>query len=1351
MRVVDMKRKEPHVSVGTNIEPKGARHSSMPMRVSAVSTRKPQYAKTDRLTTDVRVQTARGERILRAQIDSAADANLIGATVAKELGLTYQYTAGATAEAFNGSKIYVYGECEIEIAFIGEDKPPPTKHHFVVVDMPEYDMMLGHPWLAAENPQVDNWAEGKWRARYKPKAIEIVDTTTFKETIKNAKAYALLPTMTTRVLNIRATRTTPPAKLEIPTEYMEWAEVFSEAKADELPNPEQGAWEHAIDTDEGKQPPYGPVYNLSETELVILREYIEENLKKRWIRRSTSPAGAPIFFVPKQDGTLRLCVDYRGLNDITIKNRHPLPLISETLDRMRGARIFTKLDLRNAYHRVRIKRGHEWKTAFRTRYGHFEYLVMPFGLANAPATFQALMNETLAGLLDTICVVYLDDILVFSKNPAEHKRHVGMVLERLRAHGLYAKLSKCEFNVAEVDFLGYVISANGVAMEKDRITSISEWPEPASVKEVQVFLGFANFYRRFIEGYSRIVHPITNLLKTTQNATKPGGFKWTQECQEAFDNLKRTFTTAPILVHFDPEKPIRVETDASGFAIAGILSQPKEWPTADGATPEWHPVAFYSRKMDKAELNYETHDQELLAIIKSFEQWRHYLEGSRHPVTVMTDHNNLKYFMTTSTLTRRQARWAQVLSAYDFVITYRPGRTNPADGPSRRPDYQANVGEENLMLPTLQQKLKEAVKKGNATCAAATIRQLRMSKRTLALLKEADEYLAWAENPKDPEFLADVKRDGAGEPHVAPPNRKPEGEGNGEPQTAPPPRGKEEKGTGEPQEMAPPTDDKEETTAAVTEADIDETVSLRPLPVEEGEEATQWFPRAAIQNATSGETTWAPTTEALLDLLKEAQKNDPLAIEVRNKIHGNQDPNENWSVDGHDVIRYQGAAYIPPITHLRQRVLELCHDAMTAGHLGQKKTLELVKRKYYWPKMAETVSKYVASCDVCQRSKAKRHSPYGEMQPLPKPERMFESITMDFITGLPPSMDPVTGTVYDMILVIVDRYSKVAQYIPCRKDDDADNLAKIFTARWFKDGGLPRSIVTDRGSVFTSQFWAALCYHLDIKRRLSTAYHPQTDGQTERQNQTLETYLRTYINHHQDDWVHLLPLAEFAYNNAHHDAIGTTPNRVRYGQDLEDRQGIVKDFPQGEVPAAKDRATMMAKIRKEMEEHWEAAKEKQAKYYNKKHTPLQLNEGEYVMLSSKNLATNQPSKKLGPKLVGPFEVIEKVGKQAYRLRLPKQYQSIHNVFHISLLEPYQRRDGTEPPPPPEVVEGEERYVVEKILDHRVRWNREEYLVKWEGYSQADNMWLKASDFTSDELTKEYHEKNGNKRRCTTSK
>lgn len=395
----------------------------------------------------------------------------------------------------------------------------------------------------------------------------------------------------------------------------------------------------------------------------MLKDYIDENLSKGFIRQSSSPAGAPVLFVKKKDGSLRLCVDYRGLNSVTIKDRAPLPLIKETFDCIRGSTIFTCLDLRGAYNLLRIAAGEEWKTAFRTRYGLFEYCVMPFGLCNAPASFQTMINDTLRPFLDHFVVVYLDDICIYSKNEEEHVRHVTQVLETLAQHDLYVKAEKCIWHAKEVPFLGFLISDKGITMDPAKITSITAWPEPKSQHDLQVFLGFANFYRNQIGFYSKGAKQLYALLK------KDVPFKWTPAESDAFRKLKQCFVDAPIRRHFDPDKPTFLETDASDGAIGGILSQVGE----DGLL---HPCAYHSRTLQPAKLNYEIYDKELLAIVDCFKEWRIYLQGAKHKTTVWTDHKNLVYFTTTKNLNQRQTRWAQTLAEYDFVVIYRAGKAN---------------------------------------------------------------------------------------------------------------------------------------------------------------------------------------------------------------------------------------------------------------------------------------------------------------------------------------------------------------------------------------------------------------------------------------------------------------------------------------------------------------------------------------------------------------------------------------------------------------------------------------------------------------------------------------------------
>lgn len=480
---------------------------------------------------------------------------------------------------------------------------------------------------------------------------------------------------------------------KVPPEYHDLLRVFSREDSDRLPV--RRPYDHRIELEKGKQPSFGPLYGMSLNELKVLRKYLEDQLAKGFIRASSSPAASPVIFVKKPGGGLRFCVDYRALNAITIKNRYPVPLIQETLSRLSKAKFYTKLDIIAAFNKLRIAEGDEWKTAFRTRYGLFEYLVMPFGLANAPSTFQHYVNDVLRPYLDVFCTAYIDDILIYSNNLREHKEHVRLVLKALELAGLQLDVDKSEFHKTEVTYLGYVISTDGIKMDPAKVQAILDWETPKNVKDVRAFLGFANFYRRFIDNFSNTVSPMIELTK--KNAT----FRFSEACQQAFDQLKQAFTTAPILRHFDPDLPIVVEADSSDYVTAGVLSQ-------RGPDGVLRPVAYFSKRMNPAEGNYEIYDKELLAIVRCFEQWRPELEGASFPIDVLSDHKNLQYFTTTKQLSHRQARWSEYLSRFQFSITYRPGKQGEKpDALTRRSqdlpaqEEARNARQQTLLRPEL--------------------------------------------------------------------------------------------------------------------------------------------------------------------------------------------------------------------------------------------------------------------------------------------------------------------------------------------------------------------------------------------------------------------------------------------------------------------------------------------------------------------------------------------------------------------------------------------------------------------------------------------------------------------------
>jgi hypothetical protein len=385
----------------------------------------------------------------------------------------------------------------------------------------------------------------------------------------------------------------------------------------------------SIPLEPGARPVFRPMFRYSPLELEEIKRQVNELLSKGLIEPSSSPFGAPVLFVRKKDGTLRMCIDYRALNKVTVKNKYPLPRIDDLLDRLHGARMFSSLDLMSGYHQIRITADDVPKTAFRTPFGHYQFLVLPFGLTNAPAIFQSTMNDMLREYINRFVVVYLDDVLIFSRTPNEHREHLRLVLDKLREHRFYAKLSKCEFFKPQVHFLGHVISSEGVQVDPKKTAAVQEWPVPTGddrLHQLRAFLGLTNYFRKFIQGYASMVAPLTALLSTKTQ------WVWGAREQAAFDAVKQALLQPPVLTLPDFSKPFEVICDASGTGLGAVLLQDEK------------PIAFESRKLSDAEQRYHTTEQELLAVVHALKTWRCYLEGSRF--TVVTDHHPNTFFST---------------------------------------------------------------------------------------------------------------------------------------------------------------------------------------------------------------------------------------------------------------------------------------------------------------------------------------------------------------------------------------------------------------------------------------------------------------------------------------------------------------------------------------------------------------------------------------------------------------------------------------------------------------------------------------------------------------------------------
>lgn len=542
-----------------------------------------------------------------------------------------------------------------------------------------YPIILGMDWLERHNPAID-WVE---KTIHFPDALEL-------ELPLDETAPLLLSDMEVASMDKLSTTVYPfmspdlcGSSTGLPTSLLErFHSLFVDDPSHPLPP--HSMFDFPIDLQPDFTPATGKIYSLSIPERTALRTYIDDALAKGQIRPSRSPYAAPCFFVKKKDGSLRPVQDYRALNAGTVKMRHPLPLIADLFHSLRGARVFTTLDLRGAYNLLRIRPGDEWKTAFVCPIGQFEYTVLPFGLANAPSHFQWVMSTILRPLLGKTVQVYLDDIIIYSQDPDDHMQHVAEVLEILLEYNLLCKSEKCLYKQPSLQFLGHIISETGVSMDPAKVSSVWDWPIPACVKDLQRFLGFTNYYRRFIASYSSITSALTSLLK------KDVSFEWGPAQDDAFTALKQAFQKDVLLHHVDESLEFWVEVDASDYAIGAVLSQ-----TIHGSR---QPIAFFSRQMQPAERNYAIHDRELLAIVAALSEWRHFLQGSTVPFVVLTDHRSLEYFMSTKQLTRRQARWYLFLSEFNFVLQYRKGSDNiPADSLSRRHDYVPTEESQNIL------------------------------------------------------------------------------------------------------------------------------------------------------------------------------------------------------------------------------------------------------------------------------------------------------------------------------------------------------------------------------------------------------------------------------------------------------------------------------------------------------------------------------------------------------------------------------------------------------------------------------------------------------------------------------
>ena len=910
----------------------------------------------------------------------------------------------------------------------------------------------------------------------------------------------------------------------------EFPDVFPAALPKGLP-PKRSA-DHKIEVDPSAKTPRRPAYRMAPAELTELRSQLKEYVENGWIRPSRSPYAAGVTFARKKDGSLRLCIDYRALNAITKKNSYPLPRIDDLIDRLNGSKVFSKIDLRSGYHQIRVAPADVEKTAFITRYGTFEFLVMPFGLCNAPATFQTLMNEVLAEHIDRFVTAYLDDILIFSASMSDHLIHIRSVLSKLRENRLCAKLSKCTFAATSVEFCGFIISAEGVSTDPAKIDLVKNWPAPTNVKELRSFLGLCGFYHKFVPRYADIASPLTSLFK------KNAAWVWSPDRSSAFEQLKSLLSSAPCLAIPDPAKDYFLDVDASDSAVGACLSQR----SSAAADSPLRPVYFFSRVLRGAECRYPVREKELLAVVSALKAWRHVVFGLS--VTVRSDHKSLQYLRSLKDLTPRLSRWLSFIEEFNIEIRYVPGPQNAAaDALSRLPlcDHPASL----------------------------------FSISVLSLDDDAVWKSAYNTDPALSQVFGDLS-------------------------------------------------------------------------------AGKYIGDLSL---------------------------------IRSRI-----------VDGSKIV-------VP--ASLTSAVIEKYHCSRFLGHRGVEKTYSALCRRFVFPKMKPLVADFVRSCISCQT--VKPSSPTNvDAHPLQVPSHRWLSVSMDWITDLP------LCDGFDAILTVTDRFSKMVHLIPTAASHGAEMTAKLFFRDIVRLHGIPAEIVSDRDPRFTSNFWSALCIYLDIHQAMSTAFHPQTNGQAERTNRSVMEILRSLPVEISASWPDALPFIEISINSAVSSATNFTPFFLNYGFD----PAFICDLP--EVSFAVSHEPLSSFVAR-IETVCKAAVDNiLAPRPLAIHNPNPLfRVGDLVLLSTKNLRSRD--KKFGPRFIGPFTISASLANDAYRLDLPSALK-VHNVFHAALLKKFHGK----PPKSADVVLRDIDpscvrfdFVIDK---HRFSKGAVELLVRFVGDDPSSGRW-----------------------------
>lgn len=928
--------------------------------------------------------------------------------------------------------------------------------------------------------------------------------------------------------------------------------------------PSRGEFDHAIRLiDPQARPRARKAIPLSERHLKSLAKELDKLLAAGLIRPSRSEWAAPVFFVPKDDVEDRMIIDLRQLNEMTETNSASLPYVKELFGRLGKAMIFSKIDLTSGYHQLRLRESDVPLTGFITPLGHFEWLVTPFGEKNSPASFSQLMSQ--------LVLVFQDDILIASESDEEHVDHVQQVLARLSEHHLWIKPSKCQWGVREVDFLGHHIraAASGTVIEpcQSKVDAIAEWPVPSNRSELGSFLGLANYYRSFVNGFSELSAPLTAL--TTPRIS----YSWSPVHQRAFEALKQAMCSSSALLAPDDDKPFILHCDASSYAIGAVLSQ-------HDVAGVLRPVGFYSSKLTDTQLRWDVYEREIYSVVAALQHWFFHLKGAAVPVQIFTDHQSLEE-LNVQLLRPKLARWFTVLSEYRYRVTWIPASQNAAaDALSRRHDH--DDGSEHRKLTQTWVAQEDHMRSGNS-------------------LGPGEQM--------SPEQVASM------------------------------------------------------TPMAITRS----TKGVTSSTASQREHSTQLLIGDLKSSAASLASVSVSVTSPLLSRIKDSYLKDEECVSV----FGDPARHGYRLVEGLLLRHGDHGVLVPNASGLRESIMAEAHEVPMAGHAGVAKSISRLVPLYYWPGLTRDVAKYVSTCLPCQRNKGSTQKPHGLLKPIPITKK-GEMLTLDFIGPVPRSRHQM-----NYILVMVDKMTKRVYYEPCRSTITARQTAQIVFRRVVREQGLPSVIVSDRDSRFTSNLWHELWSACGTKLSLSTAYHQQTDGQSERQVRTLEEGLRAFVNAAGTDWDGRLPHVEFAHNTAVHASTGFAPLQLHAGVLARTPMSIgVADGLAAPSSARKMVEQMSADITA-AQSALKLAQERQKRDYDNHHRHVTFSVGDYAWLSTADRMGAVSGHRIWrPRFDGPYKVIavETDGLNV-TLDLPASMK-IHPVFHVSKLKVAKLRSGT---------------------------------------------------------------------------